>query len=202
MKRFGVGVLVGLIGFGAMSMAALATSPGNSAAAEACQHEGYKALVGTEGGFRNVGECVSYAARGGTFVSPQPGEFLIPAGQLATLSDTAFMRACNSLTYGYSLNDGSTTVLASKPTGCSTAAQPNATVGPFETAVILRIFLTDNTCNQTYYSNGNHALVTGSGPYDVDIMDAGGYCEAPEGTPRSPADFGGVGNLTTTVTIG
>jgi hypothetical protein len=202
MNRFGMSILAALFGLGAIATAAQAASEGNSAAAEACQHDGYKALVGTDGGFRNVGECVSYAARGGSFVTPQPGQFLVPAGQTATLSDTVLARACNSVTYGYALDDGSTTALASKPYGCSTLSQPDATIGPFDTAVILRLFLGDHTCNQTFYSDGNHALVSGSNPYDVDIMDAGGFCEAPEGTPRSPADFGGLGNLSTTVTIG
>jgi len=45
-----------------------ALSGGNSAAAQLCQDGGYQELVRTDGtGFRNVGECVSYAAHGGTF---------------------------------------------------------------------------------------------------------------------------------------
>lgn len=202
MKRLAMSIVVALVGVGALATAAHGVWEGNSAAAQACQHDGYKALVGTNGGFRTVGECVSYAAHGGSFVTPQPGEFLLPAGETATLSDTVFARACNRLTYGYALDNGSTTVVGSKPPGCSTISQPDATIGPFETAVIVRLFLTDNTCSQTYYSDGNHALTSGSNPYEVDIMDAGGFCEAPEGTPRSPADFGGLGNLSTTLTIG
>src|SRR6185436_8801741 len=53
----------------AQSLSALtAQSGGNSAAAQLCQDGGYLNLVRTDGtGFRNVGECVSYAAHGGTF---------------------------------------------------------------------------------------------------------------------------------------
>lgn len=53
----------------AQSRSALtAQSGGNSAAAQLCQNGGYQNLVRTDGtGFRNVGECVSYAAHGGTF---------------------------------------------------------------------------------------------------------------------------------------
>ena len=53
----------------AQSRSALtAQSGGNSAAAHLCLNGGYQKLVRTDGtGFRNVGECVSYAAHGGTF---------------------------------------------------------------------------------------------------------------------------------------
>jgi hypothetical protein len=49
-----------------------AAGGGNSDAAHACQHGGYADLIGTDGvtdtTFRNTGECVSYAAHGGTLV--------------------------------------------------------------------------------------------------------------------------------------
>ena len=183
-----------------MSTAAGAEPGGNSAAAHACQKGGYRSLVGTNGGFANVGECVSYAARGGTFVSPQPGEILLPAGQTARLSDTV-LSACNDLTYGYQVDGGPLTVLGEKDYGCvAPIPQADATIGPFPTAVIVRLVLVDNTCGQTFDSTGGHALVTGANPTDVDITDAGFLCEAPEGTTRPPGPFGG--NLSTTVTVG
>ena len=46
---------------------------GNSAAAHACQDGGYANLEGTDGTlFSNVGDCVSYAAHGGTLVAIAP----------------------------------------------------------------------------------------------------------------------------------
>src|SRR5688500_2210494 len=47
---------------------------GNSGAAHACQNGGYVDLVGSGGEtFANTGECVSFAARGGTFMTePEP----------------------------------------------------------------------------------------------------------------------------------
>ena len=43
---------------------------GNSGAAHLCHNGGYSNLVRTDGtGFRNVGDCVSYAAQGGAFGS-------------------------------------------------------------------------------------------------------------------------------------
>jgi hypothetical protein len=43
---------------------------GNSAAAHACQHGGYKNFVRSDGtSFKNTGACVSYAAHGGTLVA-------------------------------------------------------------------------------------------------------------------------------------
>lgn len=187
--------------FGLLSSAAGADPGGNSAAAQACQQDGYMSLVGTNGGFANAGECTSYAAQGGRFVTPAAGEFLLPAGQTATLSNTSF-RGCNALTYGYQLSGGPFTPLGSKPAGCaSTGPQPDATIGPFPTAVIFRIVLVDNTCIATYDSTGNHARVTGTNPAVVDIFDAGGLCEAAT-SPRTPADRpAGTGDFTTTVTI-
>ena len=45
------------------------SGPGNSDAAKACQQGGYANLVGADGTqFANAGECVSYAARGGTLL--------------------------------------------------------------------------------------------------------------------------------------
>jgi hypothetical protein len=45
------------------------SGPGNSDAAKACQQGGYANLVGADGTqFANTGECVSYAARGGTLL--------------------------------------------------------------------------------------------------------------------------------------
>src|SRR6476646_8793660 len=43
---------------------------GNSAAARACQHGGYKNFTRSDGtAFKNTGACVSYAAHGGTLVA-------------------------------------------------------------------------------------------------------------------------------------
>ena len=198
MRRFGFALFGALVMLGALGNAVGAEPGGNSDAAHLCQQGGYKSLVGTDGGFTNVGECVSYAAHGGTFVTPGPGEFLLPAGETATLSNTV-LGACNSITYGYQLEGGSFVALGSKPAGCTTVPQADTTIGPFPTAVIFTIVLVDNTCHQTFDSTGNHARVTGSNPADVDISDAGGFCEAPEGTPRPP---GVNGNLSTTVSIG
>ena len=47
--------------------------PGNSGAAKSCQKGGYKNLFRADGtGFRNTGQCVSYAAHGGTFATKCP----------------------------------------------------------------------------------------------------------------------------------
>jgi hypothetical protein len=195
-KRFWFALFGATLALAALGTAAGAsTGGGNSDAAHACQQGGYKSLVGTNGGFTTVGECVSYAAHGGTFVTPGAGEFLLPAGQTATLSGSQ-LSACNDLTYGYQLSGGSFTAVANKPYGCSTVSEPGTTIGPFPTAMIFRVVLVDNSCGQTFDSTGGHALVTGSNPADVQITDAGFYCEA--GPTRPPAP---TGNLSTLVTI-
>ena len=176
---------------------------GNSAAAHTCHHGGYRLLVGAEGTtFKNTGACVRFRARGGVFATG----IVIPAGKTATLSNARWRFApCDALTYGYQLNLGANVALASKPGGpCFNAALPGATIGPFRTAVLLRIFLRDTgvpatTCDYTFYSDGSHARVTGTNPYVVDIRDSA-FCQFPPTVPLIPAGVGG-GNVNVTVTI-
>ncbi|HJQ19595.1 MAG TPA: hypothetical protein VJ867_04540, partial [Gemmatimonadaceae bacterium] len=80
---------------------------GNSAAAHACQQDGYKDLFRSNGTpFANTGECVSYAAHGGVFVHRVT----------ATFTNVLFS-ACNSLTWGYVIN-GVATDVETKPYFC------------------------------------------------------------------------------------
>jgi hypothetical protein len=77
MKRLVVAACIAVAGLGGAIGAghgiARADSGGNSAAAHACQQGGYANLIGTNGTtdttFSNTGQCVSYAAQGGTLVS-------------------------------------------------------------------------------------------------------------------------------------
>jgi hypothetical protein len=176
---------------------------GNSAAAHTCHHGGYRSLVGADGTtFKNTGACVRFRAHGGVFATG----IVIPAGTTATLSNARWTNGpCDALTYGYQLNLGANVALASKPGGpCFNAALPGATIGPFPTAVLLRIFLRDTgtpsvSCNYTFYSDGSHARVTGTNPYAVDIRDSV-FCQVPPSVPLVPPGPGG-GNLNVTVTI-
>ena len=168
---------------------------GNSAAAHACQKGGYLALVGSGGEtFRNAGECVSFAARGGTFATG----IIVPAGTTVTFDDPTFS-ACNNLSWGYNVGAGDVE-LGSKVYGCFAQTDPDVTVGPFATAVVLRVYLTDEFCGPTtYYSDGDHARVTPLSPssWQVDIADAGGFCER----QNTPVVFTGPGNLSVLVVI-
>jgi len=168
---------------------------GNSAAAHACQKGGYLGLVGSGGEtFRNTGECVSFAAHGGTFATG----IIVPAGATVTFDDPT-LSACNALTWGYNVGSGDQ-ALGGKTAGCFDETEPDTTVGPFATAVVLRVFLTDNSCaNTTYYSDGDHAIVTPTSPtsWSVDIADAGGFCER----QNTPAVFVPPGNLSVDVVI-
>ena len=188
------------ISFMAAMLAALtsgtALAGGNSAAAHACQQGGYLGLVGSGGEtFRNTGECVSFAAHGGTFATG----IIVPAGATVTFDDPT-LGACNELSWGYTTTGSGNTVLGGKSYGCFTETEADTTVGPFATAVVLRVFLTDHTCaNTTYYSDGDHAITTPSSPtsWDVDIADAGGFCER----QNIPAVFVPPGNLSVDVVI-
>jgi hypothetical protein len=189
-----------MVGIFVPAVAANATgSPGNSGAAHACQQGGYLSLVGADGTtFSNVGACVSFAAHGGQFATG----LVIPAGETATLSGASF-NACDPLEYGYQLNLGANVIVDTTPAICENNAAAGAVVGPFSTATLLRIVLIDDQCGGgptwTYYSDGNHASVTGSNPATVDIMDSG-ICAFDSNTPRPPSGPG-TGNLTVTVTI-
>lgn len=155
---------------------------GNSAAAHACQDGGYVDLVGSGGEtFANTGECVSFAAHGGTFMTePEPETgIVVPAGATVTFDDPT-LSACNTLSWGYAV-DSTNVALGGKAFGCfPPMTAPDTTVGPFATTVVLRVFLTDLLCQSTtYYSDGNHAVTVQSSPtaWDVDIADAGSVCE-------------------------
>ena len=82
--------------------------------------------------------------------------------------------------------------------GCSHVA--GAVIGPFPTATLLRIWLTDfHAPVYTFYSDGNHALVSGTNPRTVSIMDSLFGTVGPS-IARPPAGPGH-GNLNVTVTI-
>jgi hypothetical protein len=70
LRKWGVvGALAATAAFPVLAVngTASAAPGGNSAAAHACQKGGFATLRGTDGTlFNNVGECVSYAAHGGT----------------------------------------------------------------------------------------------------------------------------------------
>lgn len=167
----------------AVPLAAADPGNGNSDAAKACQKGGYLSLVGSDGTtFDNVGACVSYAAHGGTFATG----LIIPAGKTATLSNaqigdqlpTAPLAPntwtncpADLLAYGYQLNLGANVQIATGGAGCQAVA--GAVIGPFPTAVLLRIWLTDFTNPVfTFYNDGNHAKVVGTNPYLVSIRDS------------------------------
>ena len=159
--------------------------PGNSGAAHQCQKGGYLSLVGADGTtFKNVGACVSFAAHGGKFATG----LVIPAGQTATLTQAQFgdffptaplapntWTNCpgDPLAYGYQLNLGANVTVATGPAFGGCAVLAGATIGPFPTAVLLRIFLTDNHLPVfTFYSDGNHSRVVGTNPFLVSIRDS------------------------------
>jgi hypothetical protein len=107
------------------------------------------------------------------------GGFTMPGGSTATFTNVQF-GACNNLSWGYQLNGGANQVQATFPGGCTTGSAADVTIGPFATPTALRVFLTDNTCHFTYYSDGlpvDHVIVEGSNPYSLRFADAGGFCE-------------------------
>ena len=161
---------------------------GNSAAAHACQQGGYLGLFRTDGtGFANTGDCVSYAAHGGVFVTRVT----------ATFTDILFA-ACNNLTIGYEIN-GVMTDVESKPYFCGTQTGTSFSVTYLSNQTV-RIYLRDDFCGDVYFEDGNHAAVTGSNPYLIRIADSGGFCERGPSVPWTPiGDEAGNLNVTKTV---
>jgi len=107
-----------------------------------------------------------------------PGGFIIPAGSTASFTNVQF-GACNNLSWGYQLNGGPNHVQFTFAGGCGSGSAPDVTIGPFAATTALRVFLTDNTCTFTYYSDGlpvDHVVVEGSNPYSLRFADAGGFC--------------------------
>jgi hypothetical protein len=181
-----------------------AGAQGNSQAAHACQGEGYLSLVGVGGEtFRNVGQCVRFAAQGGQFADGTDvleGTIVIPKDFSFTLSGQV-LGACNALSYGYGLNGGPIIPLGSKTAGCDTVGFDNVTIGPVAADSVLVFYLIDLSCGPTYDSDGNHARVVETAPvYEVDIADAGYGCGI-SNLPWPHADLGNEGNLSVTVTV-
>jgi len=131
-----------------------------------------------------------------------PSEIVIPAGDVATLSNATFGGIGNCpadrLEYGYELGWGANVQLASG-VGCEPAS--GGTIGPFARPTQLRIYLDDFACGDTFYSDGDHALVSASSPWSwsVAMMDAN-ICTSAPGDPRVPAQPG-AGNFNVTVTL-
>ncbi|HJQ19131.1 MAG TPA: hypothetical protein VJ867_02210 [Gemmatimonadaceae bacterium] len=138
---------------------------GNSAAAHACQQNGFQDVFRSNGTpFANTGECVSYAAHGGVFVTRVTATFT-----------NVLLSACNSLTWGYVL-DGVATDVETKPYFCGDQNGGDVTI-TYLSNQTLTVYVRDNTCGATYYQDGNHAAVTGTNPYLIRIADSGGFCE-------------------------
>lgn len=133
---------------------------------------------------------------------------VVPAGQTVSLTN-ATLSACDALTYGYQVNDGPLVAVGSKIYSCSIQPVSDVTIGPFAQQSVLRIYLLDQSAaycegyptSYTFFSDGLHGLVTGKGPWQVDIMDTYGDCGLAADQIRLP-DAPGQGNLNVTVVTG
>lgn len=108
-----LGLLLGALTLGAVASA----DGGNSDAAHACQHGGYANYTRTDGTtFANQGQCVSYAARGGT-LKPKPTATITGVAVFFTDAPSGFQDAAVSGT-GFLPNTRITfTVTFANPSG-------------------------------------------------------------------------------------
>ncbi|HEV2413810.1 MAG TPA: hypothetical protein VGX27_03315 [Candidatus Dormibacteraeota bacterium] len=110
------------------------------------------------------------------------GGFVITPGSVATFTSIGF-NACNSLTAGF--NAGSYQARFDFPGGCGSTTRPNVSIGPFAAPTAVTVFLTDNHCQVTYFSDGtpvDHVIVSGSNPFLLRFADGGGNCERANAT--------------------
>lgn len=176
-----------------------------SDAARLCQNGGYLSLSGFghppppigNVTFETAGECIKYAATGGTLFRAM----VIPAGATVTFDDPT-LSSCNALTWAWGGQGAIAFQPDSKPAGCTTTVGPDVTIGPFsdEVGALFFVALRDDSCGGAlFFSNGDHGTETlvGPGEWLVDITDAGPACEF-LATPREPT---GVGNLRVRVVV-
>lgn len=107
------------------------------------------------------------------------GGFVITPGSVASFTSISFS-ACNSLTWGYQLNGGSNQPQFTFGGGCGSSNAPNVAIGPYAAPTTVRVFMTDNHCHVTYFSDGtpiDHVIISGSNPYSLRFADGGGFCE-------------------------
>ena len=145
---------------------------------------GYRALVGERGEtFTSATACKEFVARGGAFAKG----IVVPAGATATFFDVE-VKGCNELTWGFELNLKETMDQGTKKDTCTGPGasfivgpfqQPDVTIGPFPTAVLVRVYLRDVTCRFTFFSDGSHGLTTTESPLRIVIGDADVGCQAP-----------------------
>jgi hypothetical protein len=167
--------------FGAGSVASLAAQDGTLAQVRDCRQLGWQTLARSDSpgvSFQSQAECVTYGAQGGTIVDL--AGIVIPAG--ATVTFTGDLRGCNASTASWSASNGSGGTFGSLPEMSSlwecghysNVVSINAQAGPFETAVVLVITLSDVTCGNAYTSNSDHANVTKTTTgYQVTILESG-----------------------------
>ena len=121
---------------------------GNSDAAKACQKDGWQGLVRQDGtGFKNTGDCVSYAAQGGVLKAKPTG------GSTPVLTLTG-----NGSATSAPITTAETVVYAGKYTN-GAAPVPGATVG-------LTVFHGyDCLIGQGFYTDASYTTTDASGNY-------------------------------------
>jgi len=92
---------------------AAASAGGNSENAKLCQQGGWQSLVGADGtAFTNTGDCVSYAAQGGTFTQTSRSQLLCESfGGTFTGASGNVLWTCTNWTFtpgteGFGTNSG------------------------------------------------------------------------------------------------
>lgn len=169
-----------------------------------CTDGGWTRSVGANGRtFVDEQACSDFAVAGGQFAVAGNGVFIVPRGSAVTLSAISD-QACNTLEFGYLVQLDESTTTSATVGGIRQGEPCGGSLGSgsppvFETAVLLRVFLQDDSCDATrFVSDGDHAAQTSAST--VAIMDAGSDCSSVQ-TPRPPVLGQAVRNFDLLVTV-
>ncbi len=169
-----------------------------------CVAGGWTRLVGAGGQtFADEQSCSDFALAGGDFAVTGDGVFVVPRGSIVSLSATSDS-ACNTIRFGYSVQLDASTPTSALVGVARTGVPCGGSLGSgdvpvFDTAVLLRVFLQDDSCDGTrFLSDGDHAAQPTAST--VAIMDAGTDCSA-EATARPPVLGAPVSNFDLEVTV-
>ena len=136
---------------------------------------GLPATCRLEWGVSSVGQCISYAAHGGQFITLNAGQFLLPAGHIATFTSSAIKNpSCGGAFFGVSSLDGAEfSLVAEAPDACDQENLFEERFGPFGSDEVFHFFLNDFSCDPSY-SDVDGAVISGSNPYQVSMSGPAG----------------------------
>jgi hypothetical protein len=124
---FVAGVMVSAASVGTATAKPAPPGPGNSAAAKACQNDGWQNLVASDGAtFASQDECVAYAAHGGVLAAKPPtstGSLHLAFSNCSPYTDPT-LDTCSATLSGAGAQPGSDITWCGSAVGCGPLGLP------------------------------------------------------------------------------